>query len=103
MKGRGNILSTILGNLGVVNGTLNNIDLEFFWDKLSLMGKDKIKAFLQRNERLKISGHSQGELSLHEEAVFSLVSNAIQIADISDCNIIRSMWLADIKIHYCKD
>jgi len=73
VKGRGSILSTLLGNVGVVNGTLNTADLESIWDKLSLMGKDVIKAFLQRNERLQVSVHSQGGLLLLEKAVFLLV------------------------------
>lgn len=103
MKGRGSILSTLLGNLGLVNGTLNSVDLESIWDKLSLMGNDVIKAFLQRNERLQVSVCSQGELLFLEKAVFSLVSNAIIIADESNRDITRSMWFADIKMHYCKD
>lgn len=69
VKGRGSILSALLGNLGVVNGTLNTIDLESIWDKLSLMGSDVIKAFLWRNEILQVLAHSQ-ELLLLEKAVF---------------------------------
>lgn len=103
LKVRGSILSTLLGNLGVVNGTLNTVDLESIWDKLSLMGNYVIKVFLQRNERLQVSVHSQGELLHLEKSVFSLVSNAIQIADESDCDITGLMWFADIKMHYCKD
>lgn len=70
VKGRCRILNTLLGNLGVVKGTLNSVDLESVWDKLSLMGNDVIKAFLQ------FSVHNQGGLLLLENAVFSLASNA---------------------------
>lgn len=35
-KGKGNVLSTLLGNLRVMNGTLNSVDLESIWNKLSL-------------------------------------------------------------------
>lgn len=103
VKGRSSILSTLLGNLGVVNGTLNTVDLESIWDKLPLMGNDMTEAFPQRNERLYVSVHSQGESLLLEKVVFSLVSNTVIIADESNCNITRSMWFVDIKIHYCKD
>lgn len=103
VKGRGSILSTLLGNLSEVNGTLNTVDLEYFRDELSLMGNDVIKAFLQRNERLQISVHSQGELLLLGKAVFPLASSAILIADESHCNIITSMCFADIKIYYFRE
>lgn len=75
VKGRCSILSTLLGNLGVVNGTLNTVDLESSWDKLSLIGNDVIKAFLQ------FSVHNQGVLLLLGKAVLSLASNAGIIAD----------------------
>lgn len=103
LKVKGSILSTLLGNLGVVNGTLNTVDLESIWDKLSLMGNDVIKAFLLRNERLQAAVRSQGGLLHLEKAVLSLVSNAIQIADDSDCNITRLMWFSGIKMHDCED
>lgn len=70
VKVRGRILRTLLGNLGVLNGTLNTVDLESIQDKLSLMGNDVIKAFLQKNERLRLSVHSQRELLHFEKAVF---------------------------------
>lgn len=75
VKGRGSILSTLLGNLGVVNGTLNTVDLESNWDKLPLMCNDVIKAFLQ------FSVHNQSGFLLFEKSVFSLASNAGIIAD----------------------
>lgn len=58
-----------------MNGTLNTVDLESSWNKLSLIGNDVIKAFLQ------FSVHNQGGLLLLEKAVFSLASNARIIAE----------------------
>lgn len=34
LKERGNILSTLLGNLGVVNGTLNTVDCDIHLGKI---------------------------------------------------------------------
>lgn len=58
-----------------MNGTLNTVDLESSWDKLSMIGNYVIKVFLH------FSVHNQGGLLLLEKAVFSSASNARIIAE----------------------